>query len=435
MQSMAQSSVVCRFQLKDKDQHQSIENAAIRVNSLGIQELSDSKGNAFLSLPKKKLSLRISHLAYKDSTIYLDLKTVAEDSIQITIYLEYNPVNLDAAVIGAQEELPDTVYGSKEYNVADFAFLDESLLLLTYTKEDRWKRQEESQLTLYHGNKLILLDNEGLELDTIHIEAAAIQLYTDYLNEVFLITKTEVYAVTKDSNKLKIQTITESDFSNYIRPVFDSLNQHLLFSSWRADFPSFDYYSFSTLDSSIQHLRRVEDELQMQLLRSEYKYLDTRSKLDAYRLELKTGIDKELIAAQMSGFSNSLYAETLYAPCFVLYDSIFVFDHYHAELYKYNENRISSDSVNIAYMEDSEFKNWDKQLLHDPVKDDVFSLYERHGYRYLKKLDLSDAHALWSKRLKFRYPENVKVYNSKVYYIYRPFGSNQKRFLYSEELY
>lgn len=431
---MAQTTVNCTFRLVDKDLGKPIQNAAVTINSIGIQELTNTEGIAVLDLPNSKLSLRISHVSFKDSTIYLNLKNIKEDSIQMNIYLEYDRVQLNTAVVEDAEILPDTVFGSIEYHVADFAFLKDQLLLLTYEREDRWKRQDESKITLYHNNKLILFDEEKKELDTLNINEPAIGFYTDYLNDVFLITKKAVYSLQSNDEQISLIELAPNDFQDYIKPVFDSINQHLLFSSWTNNFPAFDYYSFSLKDSSIQHLKRVEDELQMQLLRSEYKYLDTRSKLNAYRLELKTGIDKEIIAAQMSGFSNSLYAETLYAPCFVISDSILVFDHYSKQMNSYNTELNASDSVSLNYMGSKDFKDWSKKLLNDPISDDVFSLYERHGYSYLKKVDLKSANTLWSRRLSYRYPENIKVHNSKVYYIYRPFESSQKRYLYSEEI-
>ena len=37
-------------------------------------------------------------------------------------------------------------------------------------------------------------------------------------------------------------------------------------------------------------------------------------------------------------------------------------------------------------------------------------------------------------KLKFRFIENIKIEKGYVYYIYRPFESSQKRFLYKEKL-
>jgi len=83
-------------------------------------------------------------------------------------------------------DAPDTVWGSKELNVADFAFVPQGMLLLAYEKEDRWKRQEDAKVTLYSGCRLILLDANGKEITRRLIGETCINLYTGYFDDVFL---------------------------------------------------------------------------------------------------------------------------------------------------------------------------------------------------------------------------------------------------------
>lgn len=418
--------------LYDIDMGNPVSNAVIEIRSQNAVVESDRIGEFSLTSPKKKITLRIHHVAYRDTSLILDLRSLETDSIRIAIPLAFEVYEIPTAEI-SDVQLPDTVFGSKEYHVADFTFLDQKLLLLTYEKEDRWKRQEHVENTMYHGTKLVLFDGED-ELHSRSLSAEGQSFYTDYLNDRFLVTNDGVFQIDLENDKLRAYEIEDEEFSKIIIPVFDTLKFHMLYSNWSAHFPAFEYYAYDPADSSHTLVSDIQDDLQMELLRSEYKYLDTRSKLQAYRMELKTGVDKEYIAAQMTGFSNSLYAEPVYAPCFVLRDTILIFNHLEDKLEKRDVGGKDQGEVAIYYHNDSERKHWEKMLIHDDVKDKIYSLYQRNGFAYLKEVNLDTGVAEKVIRLSYRYPENIKVHNDKVYYIYRPFESPQKRFLYSEDI-
>ena len=61
-----------------------------------------------------------------------------------------------------------------------------------------------------------------------------------------------------------------------------------------------------------------------------------------------------------------------------------------------------------------------------------YTVYERLGKTYLKHINLGAGETGEPLELRFRYPENINVYNGEVYYLYRPFEFPQKKFLYQE---
>jgi hypothetical protein len=347
--------------------------------------------------------------------------------------LEFAPVEIATAEVSAVE-LPDTCYGSNTHHVADFSFNDSLLILLTYTKEDRFKNQSDAHRILLHEPRLVLYDEERKQdIHQLSLDDG-IELYTDYLDETFVLGKTGVSHIHPSENRLFLEPVNQEDFEAHITPAFDSLNQHLLFSTWTSDFPSFDYIGYDLKDSVQTHIQHIEDSEQMAMLRSEYKYLSPRNKLNAYRLELQTGIDKEIIAAKMTGFAHSQYFEPLYAPAFVIGDSLYIFNHPENYIEIYNAERERIDSTSTEYLQDKQVRHWENKLLHDRASGKVYALYSRHGYGYIREVDLQTGSTKDAQRLCFRYPENVKIHKSKVYYTYRPFESPQKKYLYSERI-
>ena len=64
----------------------------------------------------------------------------------------------------------------------------------------------------------------------------------------------------------------------------------------------------------------------------------------------------------------------------------------------------------------------------------IYAVYERAGISYLGLLNISTGEISEKAKLNFKYIDQIKVYNNEVYYVYRPFESAQKRYLYKERL-
>jgi hypothetical protein len=180
-------------------------------------------------------------------------------------------------------------------------------------------------------------------------------------------------------------------------------------------------------------LLNVEDELQMKMHRASYRDLKGRDKLKAFRTELETGIDKEIVGGFMAGHHQSIYHEETYAPLIVAADTVFIFDYCSNMLYKADKELSLADSVEINHHQKGG-QNWQRNLLQDKASQKIYAVYEKHGYIYLRLIDQASGSTVSSFKLYHRYPENIKVQSGKVYYTYRPFGSIQKKFLYSEKL-
>jgi len=331
-------------------------------------------------------------------------------------------------------DAPDTVWGSKELNVADFAFVPQGMLLLAYEKEDRWKRQEDAKVTLYSGCRLILLDANGKEITRRLIGETCINLYTGYFDDVFLRCHKQTYHVFIEDGLIVLFPINEKDFENGIKPVVDTIGSLTYFSNYDENFPAFQYMIFNRADSSYSTFRHIIDEEMMRMLRSEYKYLDPRGKLDALKLELKTGIDKEVIAAYMRGFQNTYYYEKLNAPLIVSNDTLLLFDHNHSKMVRFDWQGQALDSILISYHKLSKPERWSEQLLKDNISELIYTYSQKNGYTYAKQIDTKTGNSLPDYKLTHRYVSNIRIKDHWVYYIYRPFENSQNRFLYKERL-
>jgi hypothetical protein len=171
----------------------------------------------------------------------------------------------------------------------------------------------------------------------------------------------------------------------------------------------------------------------MELYRSEFKYVDTRTKIWAKEKEKETGVDKEIWVG-MYYFTSSIYYKELYAPLFMKQDTFYLFDHYKNYMFSFNAAGKALDSIPIFYHLSKRENGWQKQLIQDVENGEIYIYFEKGGRAMLRQFnthtgELSDAVELY-----YSYPTHIQVRNNFTYYIYRPYESIQKKFLYRERL-
>ncbi|MEN8927825.1 MAG: carboxypeptidase-like regulatory domain-containing protein [Flavobacteriales bacterium] len=385
-------------------------------------QITQSKKNGNFSIELKyygPVELVISHVSYEQKRILINksiLRPTINNELNLDIALDYKTLK---QYIVTGKAKPDTVFGSEITSVYDYEFVGENMVLLSYRKS--LKKNAFLQLTS-RRNKLI---------STYKTPPNAKRLFKDFEGKLYLITKTKVFLISVVKNEFRLRPIDKVPFYKLTTRIIDTCNSRFIYSDFSDAYPAFNYYAQLPTDTVAKKLHHVENNFMMDLYRAEYKYAPAKQKLWAFRKELKTGIDKEIWIGA-TNFTQSLYYEPLYAPLFVNNDTILIFDHYSDQLLKINSSFEKLDSVPISYHKDKEKKNWEQPILKDKEEKKLYGLFLKHGYYYLKPIDLHDGTTSISFKLNYRYAENVKVENGYAYYIYRPYESSQKKYLYRE---
>lgn len=386
---------------------------------------TNSQGYFILHFPdSENATIKISHIAYENIVLAeTEIIRLLERNEPFLKFEMKDKVNvLDAFELVFDKV--DTVFGSEQISVGDYQFYDENMVFLVYEK----RQEKESQILYVNG------DSEPLDQEVI--PAKALYLHKDYMGNIYVVCEEHVFRLFLGTDRMVMKEMNYEYFHDYIKPCVALSQQALYFNDYMDEYPAFNYYSVSLKDSIVAPLKKVENEFLMGLFRAEYKYMKPRKRLEAFRAEVETGIDKEIIAGFMTGFGrNSPYYTPLYAPLFLKEDTVLVFDHSSEQIYRYCNVNTLVDSVKINYTipENKRLKN--EKLIQDEVSGIVYLLERYQGYASLKRIDERTGHTEEEHTLKQRYPEQIRIKDGVVYYIYRPFESLQKKFLYSERLY
>ncbi|MGZ3931985.1 MAG: carboxypeptidase-like regulatory domain-containing protein [Bacteroidia bacterium] len=405
----------------DDKTKQPVVNATVRVQNSGLATASDEKGNFSLHIPfAARVSLLISHVAYTKKTRELYLQQIGENR---TIIISLSPKSnlLDTISIKANYA-PDTLVRSGKFSIYDFDFYEDKFILLTAEKG-----MDKAELKL--------ATEEGAIQYTIKIPSEAgkaKELHHDYMGYTNLICEQAVYRIIVYNTTLLIFSLDPEDYNAFIKPVADSLRGKLFFSDYWKEYPAFNYYAYEVRDSVKKKLITVSNDELLKLYNLEYYYMNNRQRLEARTLAGELKVDEHIIAALMTGFSKSMYYEPLYAPLFILKDTICVFDHYKDLLFHFDRQGEKIDSVRIRYNHPKNWREWKRLMIKDETENEVYAVFSRDGHKYLKLISHRDGEDKGRYTLQFHSADKIKIKNGYAYYVYRPFESTQEKFLYRE---
>ncbi|MEN9394165.1 MAG: hypothetical protein RL362_386 [Bacteroidota bacterium] len=332
-------------------------------------------------------------------------------------------------------EGPEVVFGSDVWNVGDFVWDDNGdLVMLIYDSEERWKRQEDAKRTLFNGVKLLRMKSDTIqhqkEYRMYPIPGLAEGFYDQFPGEIIVKGYNQYFMLRED----QLFILPDSVMKSEIMPVVDTLgNADFVMSDFQASYPAFDYYIAN--ENKWMSIHHLEDEKEMELFRSEFKYLGPKEKVEAYQFQLDTGVDKEIIAAYMRGFPQSHYHTELNAPLLILGDTITILDHLHSKCFRFDKMGKQIDEKKIEYHHLKGMGKWLGKIYKDPASQHIYTAYLKAGKVTLFEIDLRNSSQKKVLELTHPYVDRIRIRDRQIFYIYRPFESSQKRYLYSEKIY
>ena len=399
-----------------------IRNAQVLVNTDKSFDLyiSDSKGTVSFHTRASEIKLNISHVGFFSKDTLLSLVNY-RDSAKIVIYLDVKTYMSSEVVIQNPFE-PIRLFGSSRVSVDDFELLpDNRMLLLTYERK------------LNKGAELLLVD-ENEKIKSHHDGGGGVkEIVRDFRGNIHLITESSVYHVDVNEEHIDLYRIDKNYFLTYVAPIIDTADSKLFFSNYQEIYPAVDYFSFDRLDSVYKKIVNIEDEIMMEMYLAEYKWVDVRTKLWAREMERELGVEKEIIIGA-SIFTNSILYKEIYAPLFVKDDEIYVFDFYKDVMLKYDLDANLLDSLSIQFHHNPKRLGWKNKLLQDSETGELFAVYEKAGITTLRHINLTTGNTDEGIQLHYKYVDKLAIQDNSAFYIYRPFESAQKKFLFKERL-
>ena len=432
---------IIKVEVKDSKTGDPVQNVAVKLISKAgdslttcytncrgqflIQRISNQKRDLISqSFPIESIkNLYFSHPIYQSvkKEISFLIQNSTEDTIRINTFLQsMKQKELKEIRLSAPGKV-DTVHSSDKLSILDFEIVkDGKLIMIMYPKSRE------------NANELVFANDQEV-LSQFTSKFPVRKLIRDYRGNVHAIGDDIVHGIQIQDNALQTAQVPLTYYIKYLAPLIDTTISKVYVSNFNSVYPAFEYYAMDKQDSTYRLVTNVKDDLMMSLYRSEYKWMDVRTKLWAKNKEIETGIDAEIwVGANF--FTQSIYWEEVYAPLFERNDSVFVVNYPKdlLEIFDADGNNIKSISIFHHYQRSK--TGFKRKLIQDYATGAIYAVYEKAGISYLGHLNVETGEINEKVKLNFKYIDQIKAYNNEVYYIYRPFESTQKRFLYKERL-
>ena len=403
-----------------------IDNVVITCKSPSRQTHSDKNGHYAILLDRKAGQvLQFTIIGHKTELITINGKLLNQaigDTLHLDVVMQPELLVLAPTDI-TPDHGPDTVIGNWHFFIEDYLFYQgDQFILLTFEK------------TLKSA-KIMLADRSEKIISSVDVPVEAMSLYKDYQGNYNVMCKDSAFRIHIFSDdRIQLMALPYQDFCDRMLPCIDTINGKILFSNYNPDYPAFSYFTYDPSDTTVQPIRGIVDGELLDLYNWEFDFLKPRDRLYARKMEAYTGIDKRIIAATMTGFPQSIYYTPLYAPLFVVHDTICVFDHYSDSLFLYDQNGKQIHASKIDYHHPANWKEWDHQLHQDEVTGEIYARFEKGGVYTLKKIDIKTGKIIGTFKITNPYAKHIRIQDGYVYYIFRPTESVQKKYLYREAI-
>lgn len=377
------------------------------------------------------ITISFTQVGFGTQQRILGPRTVLEKDVWV---VRLKPKDFRLAPLSVGRAAPEPVFQRPDLHAADLLINDEGAWVLAYEHPRMLRAQGDAGKEILRDVRLVLLDTTFKEVASCPVPEDVFGLRHDLRNDVLIEGTRHAFGAGRKGDELVLLPFGLEELRKAVLPWTDSIPGNMVGSNADPTFPALDHLAFDPLHDTTRMICSVVDTFMMDLFRSEYKYMRGSDKVIAMNLAADLGVDKETVAGYMNGFSHNIWFRPVYAPLFVVGDTLLVFDHVRWRLRKFTRDLKAAGEVPLTYGAKAEGRYWANSVIQDRVTQRTYAVFQRYGTVWLRSIDPITGILGDPFRLASEYPERVQVHGGKVYYIWRPSGSLQKRTVYRERI-
>lgn len=427
---LSQTGGVVSGEVLDGPDGAPIQGVHVRISYGGEQvgpTVTDRDGRFSLAVPRRHGGvLHLSHVGHVAVNMSLDGKV---DGAPLRVVMEVAVIDIPEVVV--RRHGPEEVYKRPDLHVGGHHVTKDGVWVLAYERPRLWHRQEHAGERLFREARVVLLDTSFREVAARRLPGEVRGMYRDHRGRPVVDGRDAAWVAEWRDPDIMLGRIGRDTLHRMVLPWTDSTAGHIYGSGRTATWPAFDHLAFDPVKDTQWVVCSVSDDHVMGLFRGQYKYMSGRDKVIAMDMELRTGIEREIVAGYMTGFHHDPYFKVPYAPMFIVSDTLCVFDHVKGGIKRFTPVGEAIDEVPMRHIDD---RAWRGELLQDAADATVYALFARGGRAWLCAVDVSTGGLGPPSGLTYRFPEDVRVHGGHAYYVYRPQGGLDHRTLYREPL-
>ncbi len=397
------------------DSKDPLSNVNISFEGSKLGSVTDQKGAFSFYIDTIPIFMKVSHIGFKTKRLLLD-----GTSSSLTLYLDRDIKELKEVEIRANKIEP--FFRDEHYTIRDYELDSGLVYLLVY--RNRISKEE-----------LICRNLEG---DTISrsgiLTFTPTSLFMDCLGFLHVITKDSVFQVFRNDKTLRmIHAAGLEKFNEILSNCVASTDRVLFFQKVTSLGQGVEYYGIDRITLKKQMLTRVVDEGKMKMLRRNPEDLWTLmgGQTDSPPLETLGG--------SRDAFDNWNWVhKALYRPIkTALYRigafiCIFNIPDKQLEFFDLEGNFSYKLKINIVKVNDG---RWSGEIFLDENQSKVYTTFLKSTGTGLYRIDLNNGDLHKTLTLIHPYPQKIRIYKDRIYYMYDILGDPDNKTLYRQSLY
>jgi hypothetical protein len=286
--------------------------------------------------------------------------------------------------------------------------------------------------------KIKLIDNNQDILQELVVENDLKSLFQDCFGNVHVLNDDSAYQLQVDTKHLYIEfKCSLKKFSDVLKPCVIEIDTLLLFKKFGLHNQSIAYFYYKNNKRRylkiIRNISREEQASQEILANKHLESILEKGPPDAGLMgEYKFFDSIGRLLFQGNNMYNKILTKPLYSPLFKINTNLYIFDHPNNNCYTFDENLKLKTTIPIDYHLQ---KKWAKQLIVDKEQGAVYARFEKNGFCYLKKIDLTTGKIIERYKLeKHTFPSKIKIKNNTAYYLYKDRFNHGQMSLFKQSL-
>jgi len=407
------SLFIVHGQVVDAITKQPLANVNISLKGTYIGTTTDFLGKYTLGIPtvlmnSPTIAVEFSHLGYASKK--MPLNTIKSKKLNMSLDPQGYEIK-EVTISGG----PTMVFGNINYQLYDYEIKNGLLIMIGYEKR-------------LGKATLLVVDADQKILFTHRIPSRPIKLTKDCRDDVFVVTQDYFLQVKLDSHEVRMPQVEQDALNRIVNSCVDRFEEHYYFVYNTFARYGRRYYDLDTVGLTSVLIEEIKDERTVEMAQDDESFLIAWSMANTNENNANR-IKKNLDSDQL--FNQTIMFRPLNAPLRVINDTVLIFNHLDGQIQAMDAYGSPRYIVPIDYHLK---KKWGEEIIKDPVQQKIYTYHLDNGHTEISQIDPVTGKAKMVLRTDFRYIEKLQVYDGAVYFLYRPFGSVQRKALYRERL-
>ena len=384
-----------------------IVSAQVRAQGRLQGALTDAQGKFTLELETHAQVLEISHIGYKK--VFVPIAGKSGRTLEITMEAASSlaPVIIAA---GPQEVLED-----RTIHLYDYELLDDHIMMIVYDR--KLKR-----------SKLAFVDANDSIVDTELLPEEPGKLVKDCLGNIHAITQNFACQVFWDGEEIGFYQDSLRLFQEAVEPCLGNIEGHYYFANWTFNSQILDYYAYDMAQKEWKNVLHVADKVRMHQLMDPLGPYVSIAPSEAAMYALSPG-DWETIGKidHAFQFDQLAFFRPIDAPLHVIDGKVFVFDHLNGQILSFEKDGKKIEEVAMDYQK---LPGRERLIVVDEIRGDAYTVFEKHGYQNLRKIDLKTGSLGPAIDIPRQFPHKIQIRNGIAYFLYKQGSYDDTKRLY-----